>query len=105
MHSPKTRLADFTNAYERFDQLQIIHHQLVTNHLDAVLALAHTKAFVVRRDGNHYFLVDHDGLVATCVLAVIDLLDISQFYSSSPTLLLIVHQFQHLFSLSSLVLL
>jgi hypothetical protein len=36
----------------------------------ALLALARTKPFVVRRNEYHYALVDYDAAVITCVLAI-----------------------------------
>jgi hypothetical protein len=48
--------------------------------MHALLALARTEPFVVRRDEYHHALVDHDAAVITCVLAI-DLLYASQFGS------------------------
>jgi hypothetical protein len=46
--------------------------------MHALLALARTKPFVVRRNERYYALVDHDAAVITCVLAI-DLLYTGQF--------------------------
>jgi hypothetical protein len=48
--------------------------------MHALLALARTEPFVVRRDERYYTLVDHDAAVITCVLAI-DLLYADQFGS------------------------
>jgi hypothetical protein len=46
--------------------------------MHALLALARTEPFVVRRDECHHALVDHNTAVITCVLAI-DLLYADQF--------------------------
>jgi hypothetical protein len=47
----------------------------------ALLALARTESFVVRRDKRYYALVDHNAAVISGILAV-DLLDTNQFGGS-----------------------
>jgi hypothetical protein len=49
--------------------------------MHALLALARTKPFMVRRDEYHHALVDYDAAVTTCVLAI-DLLYANQFGGS-----------------------